>query len=348
MKIIVTRQFEAKQAGAIWETPRRQYEGREPWDEVKAQDPVWEAQQQAARRRGDEWQREAGRAISLGELPYDKASELGYSLPRRQGYAPLPNKIYHVTTSKTAVLRDGLKTRDELATGKGAGLGGGDSDTISFTTDFNIAMGIYDSLLEANQVCRGDFSISQMIQEAKEGQGAPRPWLDAIIQHYVGHRDPKTGYPEELVQDLKGIVVDGFALFKTEEERNAKQGKDDPPGAHWRPYGEPLDSRVPPRYAKWQRPMTPEERLETKMKFFKNWSVFREAAGGPLDPTYFLSDPHKLAKVPPAEIAIVVCQPLPRAMGFEVSGLGEWRTHTGQAIKIVDVLQPQAKKRWAQ
>src|SRR5690606_18760199 len=81
----------------------------------------------------------------------------------------LPDRLYHVTTAADAVYATGLKTRAELGQARGKGLGGGENDSISFTTDPDIAESIKESMLEARLVARGEKTIDDMLAEAEQG-----------------------------------------------------------------------------------------------------------------------------------------------------------------------------------
>lgn len=68
--------------------------------------------------------------------------------------------LYHATTALGQVLKDGLKTRDEL--GIGGALGGGPSDLISFTSDAKIAKAIAWVLKQATLIAQGKFGEKEL------------------------------------------------------------------------------------------------------------------------------------------------------------------------------------------
>ena len=90
-------------------------------------------------------------------------------------------------------------------------------------------------------------------------------------------------------------------------------------------------------YNHFYRRMTDEEKQDENFRMYKFFAAFREEAGGPLDPLFFGSDSKGLGNVPEQEVGICVCKPIPGAMGFQVSGLGEWRTNKGTAVQIVEI-----------
>lgn len=68
--------------------------------------------------------------------------------------------LYHATTAVSSIIQEGFKSRKEL--GGRSGLGGGPDDTISFTSDLQIAEAIVWSLRRAHEVCSGKMSYQQL------------------------------------------------------------------------------------------------------------------------------------------------------------------------------------------
>jgi len=140
------------------------------------------------RKREDEWDTDVSRSLAIGKLSPEEAHRQGYDIrkPDRgddrysingEGkISPLPEILYHVTTSKGAVISDQLKTRDELDQGSGVGLGGGTDNTISFTENLEIAKDIYRTIVEGRRATTGDLGIEEMISDAKNGIRANNPW----------------------------------------------------------------------------------------------------------------------------------------------------------------------------
>lgn len=240
------------------------------------------------------WKHDVTTAIATGQVPIDVARErwgrevdylaqnMGASPDRN--WEPLPSELWHVTTAASAVEASGqLMTRDELDMDRARGLGGGRSDTISFTTDPVMAVQIRDSMLEARSVAAGDITAADMMERARTGEDAARPYEKDVVGYWDREWQPGQPYPE----GLQKLIDD-------------------------------------PKYA------TPDDRLD----LYKNVSMMREGAGGPPDPLFFGTDAEALARVDPADIAIVKASPVEGAMGVQMTALGEWRVPTGKAVTI--------------
>lgn len=275
----------------------------------------------------EEWQDAMKRALALGEISPEEAEAKKFFL--EPGHGPLPGEpLYHVTTAKDAVVQQGLKSRRELSQDMGAGLGGGTSDTISFTTDLDTAMGILYNMREARAFARGDMTFDDLYRMAEKGEGAQRPWL----QDWMSYHGSKEGeVPSGVKQTLDGYESHRTMLPYEDLEKMAKEGWQPVPESRW-PHG---PEGAPPKYTQWVRKLPPEKAVDERFQLFKTWSSFRDAAGGPLDPLYYLSDPVKLAAVPDDQLAILEFRAKPGAYGHQVSALGEWRTYAGDAVELV-------------
>ena len=316
--------LERKEAAEPWEQGEHEYSGRWSPEETEEQ-----GRERVGRSR--EWQQAALAALSTGRLSPEEGERLGVYEARK--FRPLPGTLWHVTTAKSTVLSEGLKSRHELGQGLGRGLGGGDDKSISFTTDPDVAKGIYENLLIARRVAAGEMTLEDLIGTAERGDGADRPWLREILEAYY-HGDEKfQGY---MLDALRRGVVQEHVVFGGPPEEGWRESRGPKPG-NWRPtpwsyHWTGGDGKE--RHTYWERDMTPEEKREAVFGFFKKWSFFREHAGGGLDPLYFMSDPHGLARTPEHEIALLRFSPAPGAMGTQESGLGEWRTYSGAAVRL--------------
>jgi 8-oxo-dGTP pyrophosphatase MutT (NUDIX family) len=305
--------------------------------------------------RKNAWGESMRQAISLGKISPEEAvarghrhqgeeedRDRGYSEDRpARGWQQMPDPMYHVTTNAPAVHEHGLKTRSELDQDRGLGLGGGASNTISFTTDESIAHDIHRGIREMRQVARGERTVPQMIEEAKAGKNADRPyWAGAggVSKYYGSERGEMTTGLDRLVRGMRGIS--GASSF-ADPHRPREPGDWRPsPGAEtWqhKGTGEALANS-------WERPATEGEKREDAIEFAKNFSAYRERAGGPSDPLFFSSDAHKLADIPEHHIQILKAHPKPGAKGYPMSGMKEWRTSAGGAVDVEpEPVRPQYK-----
>jgi GNAT superfamily N-acetyltransferase/2'-5' RNA ligase len=318
-----------KKAAEPWEMSEREYAAKD-WTPEETEE---EAKERYRRKRV--WQQNALGAVSLGKLTPQEAKARGaYDTEK---FKPLPPDLYHVTTAKSKVLAEGLKTRQEMNMGSGTGLGGGTEQAISFTADPEIARGIYENLLIARRVAAGEMTLDDLIETATKGEGANRPWINDILKSLGGSSGTKD-FGDKMVDALKRGVTWEQSMGRPPQEGWADQGTLRTKPGNWRPapwsyHWTGGDGNE--YYSNWERDLTPKERQEAIFDFFKKWSFFREQAGGGLDPLYFMSDPEALGKTPESEIAILHFKPVPGAMGTQESALGEWRTYTGAAVKLV-------------
>lgn len=267
--------------------------------------------------------------FALGKLSLSDVKERGVSIYSIVGksldkWEELPSPLYHVTTAKSKVLSEGLKTRRELGQRDGKGLGGGPSTFISFTESLKVGREIKTAMLEARKVARKELSVSEMLEMARKGTGAKRPWI-ADLEFYFRGGKPGKGMSRAIQLLAEGYDLQWIMGFLTE-----LPGWEPDPQS--KPYMEAADGI--PRYNLWIQPLSPEKEREYTFDFYKVWCSYRENAGGPMDPWFFSSDSEGLANTPEEEIALLEFKPIPGARGFKVSALGEWRTSTGKAVVL--------------
>lgn len=288
------------------------------------------------------WSKTITHAVSVGDLTVAQAEALGWRDPAGgnavAGYEPLPPVLYHVSTAVEGILRQGVRSRDELPEGV-AGLGGGTSDTISFTDDIKVARAIRSAILEGRRVARGELTPQMMVAQAKAMPGKTRDGRTAyeqLVSFYAG-KPWTTGdpMPESLDRLLRGqeIVAASEVVPKGQSSiAGAVAVSKLPPGVTpvetWQGRDEAFTAYV-------VRELSRERRIEHAFEMFKRFATSREAVGGRMDPLFFLANPAHLAKLKPSDIRILKFKPRsPKARGYRVSSLGEWRVHTGDAVKF--------------
>jgi hypothetical protein len=286
------------------------------------------------RKKRKDWDNSVQQALSTGQISAEDAIQKGYHGDAGDKIVPLPAELFHVTTAKSAVIKDSLKTRDELSQSLGKGLGGGASNTISFTSDLSIGVGIYNGIIEAKQVASGEISARKLIGQAIDGVKSKKPWIEHIKEYYKIKDDKDL---ENYINELDGGYIiknsyfpESLEKFNTKEEEF--KGK-------WKPISkskwEHGNSTVP-QYQQFIRKATLEEQRNRLFDFYKSWSTFREHYGeGPLNPLFFSTDVMGLANIPEEEIALLKFKPFPGALGYQVGSLGEWRTWSGQGVEFV-------------
>jgi hypothetical protein len=283
------------------------------------------------------WKAHIRRGLSIGRLTHARAQQLGYrgtghDAPHLHGgWQQLPQDLYHVTTDLPGVQARGLKTRDELAQGhRGLGLGGGESDTISLTIDPELARDILTGLHEYHDAVTGRTSAPEMWEEARAGQGADRPYHEAVARCYDLTWRPGDPLPDGLADDLEGRDrYHGMANY-TRHEMHERHG----PG--WEPADEGWDTPKGRVHAgPWTRLASPEHQAEQRADLYRKLSACREQAGGPANPVFFATDVPGFALLDPGGFALLHVRPRPGAQGYPASGMAEWRTASGEALEVL-------------
>ena len=275
------------------------------------------------RARGRVWSAAMDRAVALGKVSPKEAEARGWMPNVRggiEGVVPLPPDLYHATTAMDSVLRDGLKTRDELG-GKHA-LGGGDEATISFTTDPAIAARIAEVMVEAHDVATGAITPEDLLARAEAG-GFKSNMVD------LAHGQ------DNIDRIISGQKYDYSSMAKTLDEANAD-------GAGWKPVlSDPnwMGGDGAMRYTGFERPTTPDEQASARLDLYRGpfLSAQEYYGHGPMDPLIWAPDAKFFQSLDPAQVGVVHAQPIPGAMGFQMSGLGEWRTWSGDAVTVAAV-----------
>jgi hypothetical protein len=293
--------------------------GKEKWRAYSACNRTWE------------WARL--KALSDGLLTYDevcKTRERPHGC--NQEWETLPKRLYHATTAKSCILEHGPKPRCEL--NRPVGLGGGPSETISYTADRKTGEDIKRALLEARAVATGRLTAAKLVEMAKKGVGAKRPWYNDLLQYWHGNEEPL----KRLVLGLK--PVESFlSRRKSSAHRRALAVlcEGEAPKT-WIPADEGfIDARGRRCHAGWLRRMTPEERRDATFEFYKWWLAVREQSGGPTDPLFFGTDPRGLAKLKRSEIALLEFEACPGAAGVKMGALNEWRSYSPDNARLVAV-----------
>lgn len=274
------------------------------------------------RKKRNRWDAAMKKALSLGMFTQEEAQDRGLRITGGEKYQKMPYVMYHVTTNIQGVVQIGLKTRQELAQARGKGLGGGPNDTISFTESVDIAKGIAYAMREALDVARGRITTENLVQRAKEGDGT-EPFYDTLVEWM-------RGYPYDIQDSINGTYTASGSIM---------EGKPPDSEHSWEPHPDANKIDIGEGgYSLWRRKATPEEVREKRWNVYKKFAALRESIGGRLDPLFYMSDVDSFAQVNPEQMKIVRVRPRPKALGYKVSALGEWRTHTGEAVEVTGTL----------
>jgi len=172
-----------------------------------------------------------------------------------------------------------------------------------------------------------------LIENAKSGERAEKPWWKEIFEYYLREslKIQKEGLPLKIYALLNNQKMHSQPFMEPLSIEEAPQD--------WEPVEESRWAKNDNRFSVFLIPATDAEIRDALHDFYKKYSFFREEAGGDLDPLFFGTDVEGLARIPYSEIALLEFAPAPGAKGFKVSALGEWRTGSGEAVKLVKVLK---------
>jgi DNA topoisomerase IB len=303
------------------------------FDEVRAQEKAWNAQMM--------------QALSMGTISVKDALSQGAIdsfIDIEKDIKPLPGELYHVTTDVDAVMREGLKTRDELKQSLGKGLGGGVSNTISFTTDKEIATQIKDAMLLVHDFLNDNQGVdfSSLINKASLGEDANKPYMKFIADAWGGALT-STGVPLQVDATMRGRKVEFIGPFDKNYPPNTSVSAPDRAertvahlGPGWQHEGDNF----------YSRPATEHEVNDVKMSFIKKYLFARENAGGKLDPLFFMTDENAFKAAPRDSIQTLSIKPKAGTKGYKVSSLGEWRAMTGDVVDEIRVVERKMELIW--
>jgi hypothetical protein len=195
---------------------------------------------------------------------------------------------------------------------------------VSFTTDPEIANAVATGLREMRRVVRGELTAAMLIENARTGSDAARPYIDGVMKS-IGGGDK--GVEDYLLSRERAYKYPGPPRGKHEYSAPDEDGKD----WGWRPAKDsPLGPNGTP--TEWERDWTPEEKIDNTVSLYKACAAYRERAGGMFDPLFFCSDYAAFAKQDEQEIKVLRFTPREGAMGYRVGGMKEWRVFTGRAV----------------
>lgn len=323
-------------ASDIWKTHRQEYiESKFPGASIST---IYREHYDQMRQYEREWEHEMKLALTYGLITPKEAEVKRFTTSEADKVRPLPAVLYHVTSAKNEILDHGLRTKDQLKMGRGRGLGGGTSDTISLTTSMDIAQSIYQGLLEGRMVAKGELSIPVMIEASRRGIGAKRPWLKNFFGYYnkTNPRNWDNEIPKEIFDVMSGVSTDRDILPKTlvEKEKESVRKELVHP---WEPV-ERWDNGDEGLYISWSRKLPEEELIDKWFDIYKAWIMFREEAGGISNPLFFLSDTTYLSRIEPSQVAILEFKSKPGTYGYYLPGEKEYRIWDGDAVELTGIV----------
>jgi hypothetical protein len=287
-------------------------------------------------------------AISQGLITPGEAEAQGFKYWETDvdKFQPMPERLYHVTTARSAVLADRLRTRQELGEGFERGLGGGTSKMISFTDNPELTKDIFWGIVEMRKVARGEITVEDMLRAAEEGRGTDRPFLADMLRYWKSDYKRGDPIPQGVQQVMNGVILETSIGNPPSTDKSYIDTEHAGP-YDWQPYPGDKgwmggDSKM--RYSTWQREASPKEKMHYQADFYKIFASHRQHAGGAENPLFFGTDVASLSSVPEQEIAILEFKAKPGSLGVRVEGLDEWRTPTGEVVDLVREVPPDQPK----
>lgn len=287
---------------------------------------------------GDYHEFEVLKAVCAGDVTPEYADKtLGeYHARSPHGdarYEELPTELWHAATDSDSIEASGIKSRRELG-GRVSevGLGGGEEDTISFTTDPKIGSDIERSLHEAHMVATGKLTVKRMLEVARDGAGGVgRNWAADLVEmkepsFFKQHPEIDKANYDPFKDGMPGRLRE---LIDMEEGKRPVTENVHGMGDR----GETLSTTLLNEYAR-------EKILDHAFEYFKyDYSTVRQSKGGFMDPLFFGTNWKQLAKRDPKKFKLLKYMPKTRkSRGYKVSSLGEWRIVGGDNVALVEVV----------
>lgn len=330
---------------------RRPYtKGWNPETDVEVQEAAaWLACSEPHRKH---WDRAMQTAVSAGVIEPCFAD-------RRRGWQPqiggsstdcfdwkkLPPRLWHVTTHRDSLLRQGLKSRRQRRVTAGTGLGGGSGSTISLTERKGAAGYIKSALQGAIHAARADpgWTVQDLLDRAAQGEGAPMTWNHQLIgsigketfrrfsdrgEIYVWAGD-KNWKRYATAGALQDHAADPFGPVRAREMPSCTP-EEERLGS--------VESSYPVGYSR--RFWCPAGKLGTRRftyEVYRLWLRERERAGGPLDPYITGTDPDAVAALDPNQVSILKLAACPRARGVKTGDKHEWKIEYNHAVRLESV-----------
>lgn len=201
---------------------------------------------------------------------------------------------YHATTAGTKILQEGFKTRKQLS-GRSA-LGGGADNTVSFTTDWTVAKGVFDGLVFAYQIANApnelDFIKQNFYSLSPE-----------IQQNVIKSLTSTAGGAVEKNIDLffSGWTIDGVFRFSNSKKPLSQEELD---SLGYKPIdggSSETEGEQPIRHYSWIRPMDEKEKLDFLYSYLKAY----HHGSGVYDPVFFGTDIQNFKGVNRQDIGII-------------------------------------------
>lgn len=203
--------------------------------------------------------------------------------------------VYHTTVAGTKILSEGFKTRQELS--NKSSLGGGTNDTISVTTDWVVAKGIFDGILFMWTLANADDPVAAC---RKHFDSLPPEKKEKLESMHKG------GHGGNLSLDLQGKKIgSSFSLFS--KEKRPPMTREELEQHGFTPYvvdGEEK-SVVDGKYWTWLEPMNEEDIFRFVYDYVKSYLASDDEV---YDPLFFATSAQNFVGIPRDDIGILTLE----------------------------------------
>lgn len=175
---------------------------------------------------------------------------------------------YHTTVAGKSILESGFKTRQQLS-GKSA-LGGGTDNSLSFTTDWAVAKGIYDAFILAANIANAKNPLEFIKNHFYSLKPEEQTKVASMLNAFHGKNDSNN-----LDNLFSGTGIDGTFGFNHQNPKTIEELNE----LNYTPVGEPLGNK----YYSWKRPLTEKEIDDLLYSYLKSF----HAGANVYNPVFF-------------------------------------------------------------
>ena len=202
---------------------------------------------------------------------------------------------YHATIAGTKIVAAGFKTRKELD--YKAALGGGSDQSISFTTDWTVAKGVFDGFMFMWSIANSQ----DMIAYIRDHYSKLKPEVQTKIVTYYG------GGPGGLQMMLRGMKPGGMMSYGGSTDKTPKTAEELTQLGFGIPVSDSDESTpmIGGKYYVWEEPMTAEDIDNEVYSYVK---AYLAADPDVYNPVFFGSSMDSFRNVPRGDIGILTCE----------------------------------------
>lgn len=197
---------------------------------------------------------------------------------------------YHTTIAGNSIMQSGFKSRKDLS-GKAA-LGGGTDNSISFTTDWAVAKGIYDAFILATNIANAENPLEFIKTHFYSLSPKEQTSVASMLNSIHGKQSDKN------INDLfSGMIIDGtFDLFNNKKPLT----KEELDNLNYIP----IDEDVNGKYYAWKRPLTSKEINDLLYSYLKTF----HSGANVYNPVFFGTDITNFKNVSKDNIGIITAE----------------------------------------